>query len=88
MRNVVWKYPVKFGVQGITIPRSAVILHVAPQGGDLMMWTQVNPDDPVSSDRGLAVVGTGHIFEGVAVPINTFLMDGGSLVFHAFELLQ
>lgn len=86
MRNVVWKYPVTFGVQEVVIPRSGSILHVAPQGGGLMMWVHLDPDDDEVASRWLAVVGTGNLFEMTAIPVNTFLMDGGLLVFHAFEL--
>lgn len=83
----VHKQPLKVAdVQTVTMPARARILTVQVQGGTPCIWYLCNPDRP-PEDRTIRIAGTGHpIEEMIAAYISTFQLDGGALVFHAFEL--
>lgn len=85
----VFKYPVSIDDYfTLKLPRHAEILHVAEQHGKFQLSALVDPDAPVETRR-FRFAGTGH-------PINespekiyficTVMSDGGSLVFHFFEV--
>lgn len=91
-RLVVYKYPL--GISDYTVldlPSGARLLHADVQGGGgMMLWALVDPDQP-AEPRRIAILGTGHavkVLDGDRLQhINTFLVDGGAFVFHAFEVL-
>jgi hypothetical protein len=73
--------------QTIAMPPAAVILTVQVQRGIPCVWVMLNPDE-VRVPRTIMIHGTGHEFAGTLYRhIGTFQLDGGSLVFHAFEVL-
>lgn len=87
----VYKYP--FGSPTscsplLQLPAGAQLLHVNSQGSGLYVWALVDAEAPADTLYQVLIVGTGHdLPEGVnARHINTFLVNGGSFVFHAFEV--
>ncbi len=91
---VIWKFSLPIvGLQRVTMPKDASILSVQQQGaGDLQMWAIVDPDAE-REQRIIEIVGTGNPMadvtkEGLArLHLATVQTNGGSLVWHVFELL-
>jgi hypothetical protein len=77
----------------ITMPQGAEILHVAAQGPDACVWARVDPD-AAPEKRQFRLAGTGHDLPDTVRPdgypalahVGSFLMAGGALVFHLFEV--
>ena len=100
--KTVFKYPItNRDVQQIDLPEGAEVLHVNLQNGLPYIWVlhdatllgdQVvagRPDmkDAVTERRTFRLAGTGHPIDGtIKKYIGTFMMHGGALVFHFFEL--
>lgn len=86
----VYKYPVEIDDdQMVLMPQDAVILSFAEQRGTFCLWALVNPTSPLTPRR-IRIAGTGHPIEIPAANlkfIGTTLLHGGSLVFHAFEVV-
>lgn len=87
MSKTIWKFDVPVvGEFSVPMPVGAQVLSVQLQHGEAKMWVLVDTAWPVEPKR-FAVHGTGH-----PVPpnrgrfIGTFQLDGGSLVFHLFEI--
>ena len=83
----IWKYEIAPGENQLDIPESAKLLSAQVQHGVVQLWALVDPDLPTEKCR-IVTLGTGH-----PIPddqnlrfIDTFQLEGGSLVFHAFEL--
>jgi len=83
----IWKY--ELSVRGSTIisaPTNSKILTVQVQKEVPFVWVLCS-EELSKEDYEIAIYGTGH-----SVPdepgryIGTFQLDGGSLVFHAFEV--
>lgn len=89
MANSVYKYPLKSSRDTtLILPIGAELLHVNVQNGDLFLWAKVDVGQCNTEERNIEVVGTGHgISYGETSFINTFLMENGAFVFHAFERL-
>jgi hypothetical protein len=87
--ETVYKYPLLVAdTQAVDLPLGAQILSVQAQRGDFCLWALVDPKARKVS-RHIAIHGTGHpVARGQLRHINTFQMDGGALVFHAFEIMQ
>lgn len=70
----------------ITMPRGAVLLSVAEQYGEIVVWAWVDPDVPMVT-RNLYVVGTGSPADHIAdLPfVGTVVMMSGTLVLHIFD---
>jgi hypothetical protein len=87
-RHAVWKYPVPIDdVFSVDMPWGAEVLSVAVQGSEVCMWAEVNPGAAMKLRR-FRMCGTGHhmpMHEARRF-VGTFLLHGGSLVFHLFEL--
>lgn len=76
----------------IEMPRSAYLLHVAPQGGGPdatpQLWASVDIAQKETERRNFMLVATGEPYDATrAIYIGTFIIDDGNLVFHLFELL-
>lgn len=85
----IYKYPLKrAGVQKVTMPHGARLLHVAMQNGQPTLWAHVD-DGVVRVDRLIAVIGTGNpapdpdeseyvgsVFDG---PFVWHIFDGGQV---------
>lgn len=73
-------------VQSMMMPIGAEILSVQVQHEHPYLWAKVDTDVDRATRR-FAVIGTGHeIPEGVIEYIGTIQLEGGSLVFHVFEV--
>lgn len=70
----------------IMMPRGARVLHGDHQGTDLFVWAGVNTEAESMSPVSVAFVGTGYEIPDTysARFVNTFLMENGALVFHAY----
>lgn len=91
MVRQVWKFeidPKKFIVE---MPKDAEVLTIQTQNEKPYVWALVNPDAHTEL-RQFEVYGTGHnIHYDMGAErkyINTFQLQGGSLVFHLFERIN
>lgn len=86
-RRTIWKYPlVATTAIDLEMPKGARVLTVQTQNHAPVMWALVDPA-AAKELRRFRVVGTGH--EGApdrGTYIGTFQLQGGSLVFHVFEV--
>ena len=83
--KLVYKYEVN--MQGRTLlPIGAEILRIESQHGTIQLWALIEPDNTFEA-RAILIAATGELLpENAALRhINTFLMDDGNYVFHAFE---
>lgn len=88
MKQTIWKYQVNPKITKFNMPKGAEILTVQNQNGIPCIWALVNPENE-EEERYFEVFGTGHdvpVDIGIERKyINTFQLEGGSLVFHLFE---
>lgn len=86
MSREIWKYPLSPGCTEISMPMDALLLAIQVQHGVAHVWALVNPSEPFTS-RKILTFGTGHpIPDDLSlVFIDTFQLEGGAFVFHAFE---
>ncbi len=85
--KTVWKFTIPLrDVVSIVMPRGAEIIHVANQFGTPTIWALVDPAESLVN-REFRFAGTGHLIpeHHLGKHVGSFLMDGGSLVFHIFE---
>ena len=82
----IWKFPLQVAsLQTIEMPAGARILSVQTQFGRPELWALCDETAPLS-ERRIAVYGTGQPMPNVyGKYVGTFQLDGGHLVFHAFE---
>lgn len=90
----VYKYPLDTAASNpveVSLPEGAKLLHVDYQYRDFTLWALVDDRDWVQKEkRRVLVVGTGHDIpfdEHQLRHISTVMVEGGRLVFHAFEVL-
>ena len=83
--KVIYKYRVEVD-EPVILPGDAEILHINSQNNAIQLWALVDPSSP-DELRKIYIFGTGQPLpdSGGLEYINTFLMDGGEYVFHAFE---
>lgn len=83
----IFKYQIEVsGLQTIEMHTGSRILSIQTQQGMPCIWALVNPSRP-KVGRRIGIYGTGHnVSESVTEYIGTFQIEGGSLVFHAFDL--
>ena len=60
----VFKYPIPgrpnaFGDFTLTLPKGAVVLHIAPQDGKRCLWAEVERDEEMMIPREFRIVSTG-----------------------------
>ena len=86
-RTTVWKFPLPLmDVAGVEMPGGAEVIYVGAQGEGAYIWALVNPDAPRKT-RTFRVAGTGHtIGVKVGAHVGSFMLLGGALVFHVFEI--
>lgn len=87
MRITIYKYPLPINDRvTIPMPQHAQVLSVHVQNEVPCIWTLVNPQLPIEQ-REFRIYGTGHAVEDSDLGkfVGTFLIRGGSLVFHVFE---
>lgn len=96
MTQKVFKYPLTWDDrQELSVPRGAQLLRVDVQTGPyraveqstLCLWALVKPDAE-TVQRTFRIAGTGHPIEDSPLEyIDTVVLDGGTLVFHVFEVM-
>lgn len=70
----------------VELPKGAEILKVDVQNDTICLWAKVNPDKKKKEARTFEVFGTGHPMPDFERRfLNTFFVQGGTYVFHAFE---
>ena len=84
--KTVWKFPLRVAnSQAVQIPAGAKLLTVQAQGMAVCLWALCD-SAALPEPRYIAIHGTGHeVYDGLLEYISTFQMQGGALVFHAFE---
>ena len=89
MNKRIHKYQLNVGGNDLQVPRGAKPLSVQVQHGEAVLWMLVDVDAPIETFFVLTV-GTGWAFpeppNGQLIFIDTFQLDEGNLVFHAFYL--
>lgn len=86
--KTVWKFRVTADDYfTLDLPKGAKPLSVQEQGGEVQMWCLVNDNETIYERRTFRLAGTGHPIKDNVVFIGTFQLDGGSLVFHLFEVV-
>jgi hypothetical protein len=95
MEHKVFKYDLFLGPQdkaNVVLPKGAKPLHVDFQHGFFRLWAEIDPDITETETRTFEIFGTGHpMYTGMGVErkhINTFLVQDGTLVFHAYERIS
>lgn len=83
--RTIYKYPLTLGFNGVSLPSSAKIIHIAEQNGQLQMWVE-QADCGLLSQRQFNVYGTGHyIYNNNEMHLATVLV--GDFVWHVYEAL-
>lgn len=68
----------------VDMPAGAELLFVSTQYGVPCLWARVDTTAPMVR-RNLRIAGTGHSNAG-GIYVGTFMLHGGALVFHVFDL--
>ena len=85
--KVVWKFALGMGLNVITVPVGAKIVHIEMQDGFPQLWAEIS--DPSSSHvevRQFEIFGTGHPIPDKAQHVGTFLDP--PYVWHVYELVN
>ena len=82
----IYKYTLEPGRTKLQMPQGAQVLTVQMQNGTPCLWAKVDPTRSTEL-RIFDVYGTGHTMpdDPRLMYVATFQMDGGALVWHAFE---
>lgn len=86
--KTIYKYELQIvDDQLIDLPLYAELLTVQMQNGRPRLWAVVDTELKTEK-RYIRIHGTGHSISSVGVLkyISTFQMEGGSLIFHVFEV--
>jgi hypothetical protein len=89
----IWKFPLQpASCQIVEIPLPAKILSVQEQRGAFCLWAEVDPDSE-KVEVEIGIIATGQELpspEGSSFlrHINTFQLQDGALVFHAYEVAR
>lgn len=87
MSKTIYKYPLSVDRPNhLPIPPEGKVLSLQLQRGEPCIWVELNPNHPIMSERVFLFVGTGHSVPVSSEFIDTLQFDGGSLVFHLYEL--
>lgn len=91
MSEVIYKYSIEPGQQIILLPRDAKVLSVQTQYEKPQMWVLLDPDAP-KVGRLFGTYSTGVPLDldkdERLIPLGTFQLRGGTLVFHTFEIVK
>lgn len=83
--KTIWKYTITPDTF-ISIPEGARLLSVQTQDNQPQLWALVDPSKP-KMGRAFRAIPTGLDFEDEGLTyIDTFQINGGTLVFHLFEI--
>lgn len=88
MTMIIHKYTIHVGVNKFEFPEGHKVLCVQAQGDEIQMWVAFNPDVSHKVTRYFMAFMTGvGIHERLSEFIGTIQLEGGSLVFHVFEVI-
>lgn len=88
MTSVVWKYELQPGVNTLSLPRGAQLLHIGVQPPErVMLWVRVDALATQHETRWVTAVATGDPFDDPA-PLFVGTAHIGPLVFHIFEVSE
>lgn len=85
----IFKYPVLVADEfSLVVPKDSVVLSVAVQYGEPVLWALVDEEAASTEVRQFHVIGTGNpIFRQVGRFIGTFQLMGGNFIGHLFEAM-
>ena len=85
--RTVYKYQIeREDITNTEIPKDAVIIHAAMQGGELCIWAIVDPKASLASRKFIAI-GTGQILPDHQLTHITTVHDR-PYVWHVFEIIK
>jgi len=86
VNSVIYKYEINpnAGMREQAIPRGAVFLDFQNQGGELVMWFEVDPDERADR-RAFQLIGTGNFFDKKHLKYLATAQDG-PFVWHLYEV--
>ncbi len=83
----IYKYELTAHKVLLELPRGARILSVQVQHGVPVLWAAVEPTRMLREPRVIRIVATGEEFDADGASyISTFQLEGGNLIFHAYEV--
>lgn len=83
--KTIWKYQIRPDTKSLPMPLGAKLLFVGIQGGEVQLWAEVDPAQPMRA-RAIACYGTGHDMpDNPGSHVGTFMTHGGALVFHVYD---
>jgi len=87
--KTVWKYEINLYRQSFSLPKDSKILTVQTQNNIPCIWVLVDTEQK-EEERRYEIYGTGHRIDPTLnlEYIGTFQVDGGTLVFHLFEVKE
>lgn len=89
MSLTVWKFPLALDAKGraeVKMPAPAAIIDTAfDADGNLCVWAEVRPSEPLVTRR-LAVVGTGHDIPDNGAHVGSVI--DGMFVWHIYEVVE
>lgn len=86
--KTVHKFPVLPGYLSLVLTEGAQVLHVGVQRGQPFIWVLLDPTATARTYQ-FQSFGTGHNVEDHITKdqyIGTFMLEGGGLVFHLFQV--
>lgn len=82
----IWKFPIPIEDKfSIAMPRDAELLFVATQNEQGCIWARVVAEHS-QEERTFLIRGTGHEVNTDCKHVGSFILRGGALVFHLFEV--
>lgn len=84
--KTIHKFALQPGINDISMPQRAIILHVGVQRGTVCVWAQVDVSpDTLFETRRMVLYGTGHaLADNPGTYIGTVMVLNAELVFHAY----
>ncbi len=85
--ETIWKYELETtDFQTVSLPVNAEILTIDTQCSTVCIWALVEKTEHKNEEKIIEIFGTGHeMKEANRKYIGTYQLNGGALVFHAFE---
>jgi len=88
MAKQIWKFPIPITGEKLelTMPVGSEILHIAAQYDVGALWALVDSDpEKIDVVRTFHIFGTGHDVPSELAYVGTWLVAGGTFVWHLFE---
>ena len=83
----IYKYPITLGLNEFEFPEGYQILSIQIQHDNPQMWVLLDPAQEPKVTRRYQTFPTGYpIKQALLGYIGTFQLDGGTFIFHLFEV--